>query len=649
MGVIYKLKPEIKAYILEIKQAKPILSCRSLVALTEEKFKTRISKSSINSIIKEAGLSLPVGRRRKKRRRKLSGLFPAVIEPQIKALIEIPPEFAVEPSIRPMETPEAPPPPVEIPPETPLQVTSGQEIIPLPAPVEEPVETVEPMPSAEEIAATAPAAPIEALPPTTPSPIETPSLPAPSPSEVPGPPVTQPVISQDVTKPSPLQEEIPAVAEGLGTILLKAADYLLGGLYHITDAIQNRIQSTTPQLLTKTECLLYMPLFNLSAGTPIKPDCGLWPLLDKRFTSEEIVSYLNELQGIKELSFDIFQSVSRIFKEVRGIKVTLTDGSLFYLDGQLHTLWSAAQIPFGFATTRYNIKSYINRYFRENAPFVLFMAPGFDAPTKEFFEFMLSLDAAEKKIVSLALFGNKFEDLETIRLEETKKREFVVGLWPWQFGQFRKVKTIGEFKPFYFEALNKNFYLTEGQIELSQPNLDQKVTLRTCFVKTQLEDKIRLMIISNLPPEKAKIEALAEAYLSHWPNLEEEFHDFSRKIELFTYLASSQRFFSIDLLNFNKESLPDISSLLNLYLKVLDAYVRWHFLPAGYEDKDFSATKEQFYSLKAELKKQRTCIQVRFQPPSGYAFFKDLEYACHRLNEKEILFSDGKRLWFSVA
>lgn len=68
MGVIYKLKPEIKDFILKEKNNNLAISCRKLSILLGEKFGVKVSKSSINQIFKESGLSMPVGRRQKKKR-----------------------------------------------------------------------------------------------------------------------------------------------------------------------------------------------------------------------------------------------------------------------------------------------------------------------------------------------------------------------------------------------------------------------------------------------------------------------------------------------------------------------------------------------------------------------------------------------------
>lgn len=65
MGIIYKLKPNIIAYIVSQKQKYPNLSCRKIADLTQAKFNVKVSKSSVNSIIKHEGLSSAVGRRTK--------------------------------------------------------------------------------------------------------------------------------------------------------------------------------------------------------------------------------------------------------------------------------------------------------------------------------------------------------------------------------------------------------------------------------------------------------------------------------------------------------------------------------------------------------------------------------------------------------
>ncbi len=192
--------------------------------------------------------------------------------------------------------------------------------------------------------------------------------------------------------------------------------------------------------------------------------------------------------------------------------------------------------------------------------------------------------------------------------------------------------------------LDKDFYIAEAEIELLEVLEGQPVTLRGCALKTTLTEKTRLLILSNFPDEAVNLQEIAGMYLNRWPNLEEAFEDFSRKIEFFTYAVSPQHFFSIEELKLDKAK--GIKSLFNSYFSALDAYLRQYFLPFGHEIRDFSFAKAQFYDLKVSFKKEKDYISVFFQIPPEYQFTKELRYICHRLNEREIIHSDGNRLWF---
>ncbi|MFA5411597.1 MAG: helix-turn-helix domain-containing protein [Candidatus Omnitrophota bacterium] len=704
MGVIYKLRSEVRDFILETKKSQPTLSCRTLASLASEKFKIPISKSSINAIIKEAGLSLSVGRRRKARRKLIQPM--KALGEQAKALmevspaepapapVELPTEAAQPPELPPVPVeqppvPEAAAPPAEQPPEVPsvppaekpeeplpahpeepeITPTPPEEAAPVePPPVEPPTEEVVTQPHAEE-----PPAPV------TPSPEEpeekqpekkeeaVPEIPTPpvvpeekaeevppeeAPPQVPPPPAVPEEKAEEAPaeeiKISPAPSELPTEADGLGAIMLKAADYLIGGSSAFTEIIQARLKSAEPDFLAKNEALIYASLFDISESAAAKPDCGLWPLINYRLNSQDISSYLNRLQEAKGLDAEMFRVISNIIQEVRGILVSLAQGNVLYLDGQMHTVWSTTHIAYAFSTTIYNANNYINKYFQDDAVCVLFMAPGYDIPTKEFFEFILSFGSERNGLSRMTLYDNKFEELKTIHFNQSKKRLFAFGLWPWQFGQYRKVKMFSDFCPFYLEPLKKELFIAEGEIELLQPNINKAIALRACALKTSLKEKIRLVVLNNIPVQQAPAAEVINLYLSRWPNLEEGFEDFSRKIERFTYTANSQRFFTSDNLSLTKESPGDIKSLFTGYLQALDSYVRWHFLPSGYEDQGFPTVKERFYGLRALLERKKGFLLATFKPPANYAFLKDLGYACHRLNEREIKFPDGTRVWFTL-
>jgi len=88
MAIYYKLTEEIKIFILHQKMADSNLSCRKLVTLIFEHFQVKLSKSLINSVIKENNLSKPVGRGRIKERTIFKQLVEASITPIARKEVE---------------------------------------------------------------------------------------------------------------------------------------------------------------------------------------------------------------------------------------------------------------------------------------------------------------------------------------------------------------------------------------------------------------------------------------------------------------------------------------------------------------------------------------------------------------------------------
>ncbi len=593
MGYIYKLKPKIKKFILEQKKGNPNLSCRNLATLVLEKFQLDLSKSSINLIIKSAGMSMPIGRRRCKKRRAAAA---SATQPVQETRLLSAPAAAAGPKEGPLK-----PIPVEKGPQTPL-----------PKPSEGPKPAIE-LPKPAE----------------APKPVE-----EPGPTQTPRPPIQ---------KPAPA-EELEVEAECTGAILLKAMDALIGGSRFIVAELKKQLPQE-PDLLSKTEALIYLPLFQSAGPKHIKVFPPLCSLVDKEVFLEDLLSYLTLLQSIRTKGPELLGGILNLLRQVRGIKIILVGGREIYLDAQFHTVWPTRLSPHTLSTTIYIIKSYINKCFFRDQPLVLFMAPGSEPPGEEFFNFILGLNSQTAVISRLDIFGHKFDSLQIIQIEENKRRFFIFGLWPSQYVDYRSIKKAGEFKPFRFEPLKREFLLAEAEITLSQPNINQSVTLKGCILKDPVSQRPILVILANLAD--IEIEKLAGTYLSHWPNLEEGLHDFSRKEELFSYLGDSQGPFSTGNLGIDDPP-ADIKAFFSSYLAILDLYFRWYFLSDEFKDKDFPTTKGIFYDLKAILRKQKDRILVTFRPPMGFPFRKELEYACRRLNEREIEFSDGRRLWFVV-
>jgi hypothetical protein len=724
MGSAHKLKPEIEAFILEQKRDSPQLSCRKISVLVKEKFQIELSKSLINALMKQEGLSAPVGRRRKSASPEkelppesreqpspveisveespepapIENIIPEEPAPIFKAPLEEapveeepaqPPEPVAEKetieeklfgsSEAPAEAPEEhnetvePQPllldqtehiePALIEGKEPLEITSQGGTSK--APVEEiPVEkTPEPDLEQEPVIEAPKQEPVEDMPIVTTPPLEiafkaeseAPAQAAP-PGEatpvgasaraeqpIPEPPKEPP--KESLTSPhiedSP---EMPDLGEGvgLGAVLLKAVDSIVGGTYYLTSLVKELLHTDAPELVSRTEGLIYAPLFKL----PIGPDSTLWTLVNGKHDFQLVMSYLDDLHNNKALDIEANRAIPKLFQEVLYLDIFMEGGGVFHLDSELRSIWSVPNIPYDYALPINKAKALINRYFIRNKPLVLFSAPGYDVPTKEFCDFVLQWDAEDKKIEKITLVSNKADNIETVIPPPVGHRYIVFGLWPWQFTKYRRVINVGEFKPFYFEPLDQHFYITESEVTVVQPYTNQTLVFRACLLKRDPASKTTLLIGTNIDDDKVSAGEIAELYLRNWPNLDEGFEDFSHKIELFTYTATSRRLFSIEAAIQETGKELEIRDILNYYLRAMDSYLRWHILPTGYEDYDFPTANARFYSLRAVFYKKKQYYLVQFYLPKGYNYESDLAYMCRRLNEKDVTLRGGK-VWFS--
>ena len=665
MGVVHKLRSEVIDFVLEQKKKNTALSCRKLTALVLDSFNVELSKSSINAIIKGAGLSAPVGRTpKKKRQRIVMPNLPVLLEDASTRHCEERSEESIsengiaspsarndsndatlrnddeaeKESIRQEEV-EKEALRLQEEERLELQAQEKEKVLEEERKKEELKKVQEEAEAKERQEEAARKAQEE----------ETRSKAEDEAAKKAEEEKWLKLAQEEAEKRA--QEEVEKEAlrpkeeaqapeslsigrftqlENTGIILLRAADSLIGVSRLIASTLKSRLLGLEGDCEAAVENIIYLPLLKGKIENN---------LIDK------ISGVLNEIENAKVLNLDIARIINIGLKEVRCVKVILSDGANLYLDGQFYSAWSSPHIPYDFASPIHNLKKRINQYFNRDEPFILFNAPGYDTPSLEFFNFLAGLEGKGRNITNLILYGNKLEELEVLPVTEAgKKRSFVFGVWPWQFTECRKVKSIGEFRRFELPEQKRSVYIADIEMELRNPGLNKQLTVYGSALKLSLQEKTRLVILSNLAPEAKSREELVSLYLGHWPNLEEAFQDYSRKIELFTYTANSQRFFNAE--NLELIQVAKVRDLFQNYLVALDAYVRWHLLPTGYEDEEIGVTKERFYDLSAQANQKERSLAISLVLPAEYQFGRDLSYALRRLNEKEVFLADGLKLYF---
>lgn len=440
----------------------------------------------------------------------------------------------------------------------------------------------------------------------------------------------------------PAAQEQPSFAraeifEASGKMILQAVDYLFGGSYYFSGIIKSRL----PQYKNRADILIDQILYQ-----PLSP----LPNEEQGIPAQEASACLSEMNIVGSVGAEILQALSGLAQGCRGLRVRFGESqeSEFYLDAQLRTVWSTQYIPYHFSSPVFALKKILPGYFSGAEPLVLFTAPGYDAPPREFFNFLLHLDSPAKKPVSVVFYGDKFEETDKIALQQDKRCFFIFALWPWQFAELRRVKKTADFRAVPLADKRKNLFMADVEVELAQSSGTQPLKLRGLALKSALDDKNWVMVLTNLPAQVADTMKVAQIYLRSWPEPQESFRDYSHKIELFTYAGGIQRFSLLEALRLKHEDASDIRVLLMKYLEMLDAYCRWYLLPEGYEQKGLAALKERFYGLKAQAVRENNMLRLTFLPDPAYPGLSDLQYLCRRLNERGAQSPEGLRLFFGL-
>jgi len=280
----------------------------------------------------------------------------------------------------------------------------------------------------------------------------------------------------------------------------------------------------------------------------------------------------------------------------------------------------------------------------KDSPFALFMAPEADKPSVEFINFILAMGrmSLAHNLEAVVLYNDKLQEMESLEFKKYKEFRFLFGLWPWQFSACCSLKKTGDVRKFHFAPLGSDFYLSQIELDLEPGYHTAALRLCGCALRTSPVEKPVLFILGNFLQETAEPQYIANSYLEKWPNLKEALNDFKRKVELFNYVADSP--YASKGAKGSNEAVVGISGVCARYLKDLESYFSINFLPDTASQKEIAAIKNSLFKLEVKLDTHEQFNSATFTHPADFTYQKELEFACRRLNEREIIL-DGKRLW----
>jgi len=603
MGVIYKLKKDVVDYIVSQKRHNPQISCRSLAGLVNEKFRSTISKSSVNAVLLQSQLSSPVGRRPLGQTRPKKFSIPPKRKEHLFA-------GAAQPGAIPRDVAGTPP-------SVKKQAKKPEEKAPKKAAfpdgrIENPPFTGKP----------------------------------PGPSLPPEGKNRFPAGGQDKG----------ILYDGMGCFFLKAAEWLLSETSILGQAAHKFLTGVSRQELDAIcETGLYFEAFGLKEVQDIDryDQQGLWILngLTEKVSSSKLIQVMEGIKDIKGFNIEMSNQIVQMAEEMSSIKVTLADQKEFFLDAQLSTIWPG-NVQTGFSIANQKAIALMSKQIINNlSPAVICCAPGAESFSPEFFDLVASFENLPgKEIITTTLLDTRDQDIAEFSVIPQQKRFFIIGVWPWQ-EEFSRLKEEAQKMPshvFAHPILEREVYYSEAYTNLLNEYIDSPLApSRVFLIKETSEGEAVMAILSNLSSEKQSAQDIVASYFLRWPNLQR-----GHNILL---IRNPEKILSQKALSGPSSFDQDLSLAFkgttslrgNFYtlLGLLNGYCQKHFFPFHYDKMDVQAVISRFFRLPGFYKKDQKFIIVHLVlPEQSYLYREDLEYAIKRVNETEVCDYQGRKL-----
>lgn len=433
------------------------------------------------------------------------------------------------------------------------------------------------------------------------------------------------------------------LCDGMGAIFLKAAEWELGISQTAGNVLKDYVTGFSPEdICAASQALIFLPVFGFQRPEDLArySGQGLWLLngLSTKFDYHSLVKILQHVHDQSVAGLKISNEIQQSLSEIAQIKIILEDGTGYSIDGEFRTLLPN-NVQSEIYNTQHKILSNLSKCLIHNlSPLILNHAPGETCLSKEFHELIASFNNAEhKKIASVSLWDRGGQEMASFDMIPVMRRIFVTALWPRQ-KEFDLLAGASEHngREIYLEEINKRFAfeaLDRAKINMVFPHEN----IRAFWIQGSDASgrEQQAVLLTNASQDEMPDHSVVGHYIKRWPNII-PFTDENREQER------------------PAESLPeiapaDIRSTVEYILTILNKHCLDHFFPLSRVNGDVGAMISRFFALPGHWKQTSSETRVRIISPENAAARMELVYAAHRLNEREVLDPQGRRLWVELA
>jgi hypothetical protein len=582
MGVVYKLTDHVIAYILQLKKEDSLLSCRSLAQMASEKFSIPISKSSVNTLLKNAQLSNTVGRPSGKAVKLQKFKIPTEKKEAIREnlnrntaeeILEKVPKIA-KPDLNLSK--KAPVFQKNPPPKLSIESFKGNQS-----------EGVSPAPK-EELAISRKE--------------ETRAL-------------IETVKESRITSSEPKGH----LYNGMGIILLKAAEWEMTDKPFLANLIKKYIQGPLTNNFEESCCaLMLLKLLGLQSLENINQfkDHALWKLCDLDEKILPVFDWIQFIQNPQQLVMEYLNEREQIFFETYGYRLVIENGEKIELDAFLigFLTESRKNKSVSIAKALINISNII---VSPEHVFNFYLSESDGEFSKSFIRFVHACEnIAGGKVISVETIGKQGEKITELPAFLGHKKHFVVGIAPWQ-KEFKDLTKAARFSA-KREIIYKNTLFHFSDTTTNIPDTSSSLRLLALWQHNESEPFWGVLV--NHYDRSA--EDLLNIYLEKWFD-DKNFGKAALSVDAAIPQIFQKRTEQVTL----KEDVQGFWDTFRDYGLCLDRYVRQHFLNGLTENVSLTEIISDIYNLPGYYKTNEKEITVTLAIPPSFKHKAALDYA----------------------
>lgn len=329
------------------------------------------------------------------------------------------------------------------------------------------------------------------------------------------------------------------------------------------------------------------------------------------------------------------------FLDADGFRLLLEDGSELTMDASMSSFAAgpAPSQPAGRPLPVDKAMTWLSNCLISNIRSPVFQKiPGEDRFDQSFYDMAAVFENFPgKRILKTSVFSGKDGEIAAFSTVPRQKRTFLAGVDPRQ-GEFKEltktVKWAGK-RPFYHEETDTAVYFTETKTDFITAQLAQLKgktgVFRVITVWQEKEADPFWAVLTNQGRGSGG-EILGE-YMSRWP--------------YFGLPARNVSVLSCDISETKRREMP-VTDIFRDFIESLHGYCRRHFFPQACSSMNVTELIPILYDLPGNFHETKERVAVSLEIPDSAVHRKDIEYAVRRVNESHVFDYAGRRLWLDV-